>query len=242
MARRVEDLALLLPIIAGPDGTDPHVQPVALGDPGAVVVADMRVVFFTDNGVRTPTPATIETVRAAARALERAGARVEERVPPDQAEAADLWQRMIDADGKAWLTRLMARAGTTGRGSFVGRPDWPADLAPLDGDALSDLVERVDALRSRLLEWIREIDLIVCPVMPQPAIHHGDSDAPWFGDTYGEVHNLTGWPAAAVRGGTSPEGLPIGVQFVAPPWREDSALAGAACVEAASGGWQRPPL
>jgi amidase len=97
-------------------------------------------------------------------------------------------------------------------------------------------------VRSRLLEWIREVDLIVCPVMPQPAIHHGDSDAPWFGDTYGEVHNLTGWPAAVVRGGTSPEGLPIGVQFVAPPWREDLALAGAACAEAASGGWQRPPL
>ena len=38
-----------------------------------------------------------------------------------------------------------------------------------------------------------------------------------------------------MRGGTSPEGLPIGVQLVAPPWREDVALAGARVVEAASG-------
>ena len=30
IARRVEDLALLLPVIAGPDGEDPHVVPVAL--------------------------------------------------------------------------------------------------------------------------------------------------------------------------------------------------------------------
>jgi amidase len=45
-----------------------------------------------------------------------------------------------------------------------------------------------------------------------------------------------------VRGGTSPEGLPIGIQVVAPPWREDLALAGAGVIEAASGGWQRPLL
>ena len=93
-----------------------------------------------------------------------------------------------------------------------------------------------------MLRWIADVDLIVCPAMPQPAIHHGDSSAPWFGDSYSDVHNLTGWPAVVVRGGTSDEGLPIGVQLVAPPWREDVALAGALVVEAASGGWQRPPI
>jgi amidase len=45
-----------------------------------------------------------------------------------------------------------------------------------------------------------------------------------------------------VRGGTSPEGLPIGVQLVARPWREDVALAVAQSLEGALGGWQRPPL
>ena len=39
IARRVEDLELVLPIIAGPDGEDPHVAPVPLGDPGSVQVA-----------------------------------------------------------------------------------------------------------------------------------------------------------------------------------------------------------
>ncbi len=33
IARRVEDLELVLPLIAGPDGEDPHVVPVPLGDP-----------------------------------------------------------------------------------------------------------------------------------------------------------------------------------------------------------------
>jgi amidase len=45
-----------------------------------------------------------------------------------------------------------------------------------------------------------------------------------------------------VRCGTTPEGLPIGVQVVALPWREDVALAVAQHLEAVFGGWRRPPL
>ncbi len=241
MARRVDDLALLLPIIAGPDGEDPHVPPVPLGRPADVAVAGLRVAYFTDNGVRAPTPETVPAVLGAARALEATGARVEESVPPDMGEVFDLWDRLIRADGYAWLKRLMRAAGTPGLGSYASA-EWITADEPLPGDALTALVERVDAVRARMLRWITDIDLVVCPAMPQPAIHHGDSSASWFGDTYSDVHNLTGWPAAVVRGGTSPDGLPIGVQLVAQPWREDIALAGAMVVERASGGWQRPPI
>jgi len=51
---------------------------------------------------------------------------------------------------------------------------------------------------------------------------------------------LTGWPVVVVRSGTSPEGLPIGVQVAARPWREDVALSVAQQIETALGGWQRP--
>src|SRR4029079_10634640 len=76
IARRVDDLALVLPIIAGPDGTDPHVAPVPLGDPEGVDVGALRVIAFTDNGVHTPTAETIAAVEAAPpprRAAGRAG-------------------------------------------------------------------------------------------------------------------------------------------------------------------------
>ena len=36
--------------------------------------------------------------------------------------------------------------------------------------------------------------------------------------------NFTGWPVVVVRAGTSPEGLPIGIQIVARPWHEHVAL------------------
>jgi amidase len=240
MARRVDDLALVLPIIAGPDGEDPHVYPVPLRDASAVSIEGLRVVCFTDNGIRTPTPETVTAVVAASLALADAGAHVEERLPPGLEDAWEAWDGLMRADGWAWLKRLIAAAGTAGLGSYESQ-DW-IKAEPLRGDVLSALVERADDVRARLLGWIQDVDLIVCPVMPRPAIHHGDSEAAWFGDTYSDVHNLTGWPAAVVRGGTSPEGLPIGVQFLAPPWREDIALAGTKIVESASGGWVAPPL
>ncbi|TAK01476.1 MAG: amidase [Chloroflexota bacterium] len=241
LARRVEDLGLILPVIAGPDGRDPHVAPVGLRDPAAVHLEGLRVVTFADNAMRTPTAETIAAVGLAADALRDRGARVEALLPPGLDEAWRAWNGLIRADGFAWLERLISGAGTAGFGSYATR-DWVVREPAVAAPELTALVERADAIRSRLLAWFQGRDLIVCPAMPQPAIRHGESSAAWFGDTYSDVYNLTGWPAAVVRGGTSAEGLPIGIQVVGPPWREDLVLAGAAVVEAASGGWQRPSI
>jgi amidase len=241
MARRVEDLELLLPILAGPDGEDPHVMPVALGDPSVVDIGSLQVVAFSDNGIRTPTAETVLAVQAAARAIAETGAQVRDEIPPGLDDAWAAWDGFIKADGFAWLHRLIEAAGTEGWGSYATR-DWITPGEPLLGDELTALIERADAIRARLLRWLRDVDLIVCPAAPQPAVRHGESSDPRVGDTYSDVHNLTGWPAVVVRGGTSTDGLPIGVQLIAPPWREDVALAGARVVEAASGGWQAPSL
>jgi amidase len=89
--------------------------------------------------------------------------------------------------------------------------------------------------------------VIICPVCAVPALPHGASYDPekipiWAPFSYTMTYNITGWPAAVVRAGTSPEGLPIGVQVVARPWRDDVALAVAQHIEAVTGGWQRPTL
>ncbi|MCB0232115.1 MAG: hypothetical protein KDH90_23845, partial [Anaerolineae bacterium] len=49
--------------------------------------------------------------------------------------------------------------------------------------------------------------------------------------------SLTGWPCAVVRAGTSPDGLPIGVQIVGRSWQEHVAVAAAHRIEQALGGW-----
>src|SRR5882757_2944581 len=51
MARRVEDLALITPLIAGPDFRDASCAPVPWADPDAVDLKKLRVAFCPDNGV-----------------------------------------------------------------------------------------------------------------------------------------------------------------------------------------------
>ena len=72
--RYVDDLVLLLPILAGPDNVDPAIVPMPLGDPADVDVRALRVGFHVDNGIRTPTPETQAVVRAAAATMEALGA------------------------------------------------------------------------------------------------------------------------------------------------------------------------
>ncbi len=240
IARYVDDLAMVLPLIAGPDGRDPHTQAMALGDPRRVALKSLRVTFHVDNGVVPATNATKAAVRKAAQVLASTGASVVEKTPPALVEAADLMERLLLADGGAWVKRLLKNAGTEGVGSLGGLTGG----AKLTVEDLVAAVEDLDRVRSRLLGYLREVDVVLCPVQPGPATPHGSTAAPEFfrGDSYSNVFNMTGWPAASVRAGTSPEGLPIGVQVVGRPWREDVVLAAAKAIELALGGYQRPRI
>ena len=64
MARFVEDLSLTLPLIAGVDGRDPGIIPMPLGNPEVVKLKSLRVAFYTDNGILSPTPETAAAVQA----------------------------------------------------------------------------------------------------------------------------------------------------------------------------------
>ena len=81
MARFVEDLRLILPIICGPDWQDPAIVPMPLGDPAAVELTRLRAAVHTDNGIVTPTTAIQDAVRRAAQALTDAGMAVEDACP-----------------------------------------------------------------------------------------------------------------------------------------------------------------
>ena len=82
MARFVEDLPLVLPIIAGPDGLDPSAVPAPVGDPKTVKLPGLRVAYHTDNGIFPVPPETVDAVRSAARVLADAGIEVIEDCPP----------------------------------------------------------------------------------------------------------------------------------------------------------------
>jgi amidase len=93
-----------------------------------------------------------------------------------------------------------------------------------------------------MLSFMSNYDALLCPVCSFTGMAHGSTYncLPCF--SYTMSFNLTGWPAAVVRGGTSQTGWPIGIQIAARPWREDVALAVAQYLQDALGGWQRPPI
>ena len=85
-----------------------------------------------------------------------------------------------------------------------------------------------------------DFDVILCPVAALPAILHDTYREifPLGAFSYCQAYNVTGWPAGTVRCAASPEGLPIGVQVVGRPWREDVVLACLQQLEHGLGGWK----
>jgi len=243
LARYVEDLALALPILAGMDWRDPSVVPMPLGTMQAVNLKSLRVAFFTRTTVFAPTPETTGTVEQAAQALVEAGAAVEEATPPGIEQSFDFFRSITGADGGAGLRLGLQMVGTTEMSPLLQQYAALAGSTPLSIAEFGALMVRWDLWRSAMLAFLEPYDVLLSPVAATPALPHGTTGdlekLPGFG--YAIAHNLTGWPAVSVRGGTSPEGLPIGVQIVARPWREEVALAVAQQLETALGGWQRPP-
>ena len=244
MARFVEDLILTLPIIAGPDWRDPAIVPMPLGDPRGADLKSLRVAFHTDNGIVSPTRETVQVVTGAAKALADAGSVVEEGRPSGIEQSYDLILDLFGADGGALVEALLQMVGTTEVHPLLQRFREIMRPRAMSTVEFRTLMFRWDMFRSAMLSFLEHHDVIICPVNAYPALPHGttgDEDKlPAF--SYTMTYNLTGWPSAVVRGGTSPEGLPVGVQVVARPWREDLALAVAQHIETVLGGWQRPPL
>lgn len=116
---------------------------------------------------------------------------------------------------------------------------WQMETLPHGRDVVTLLADW-DAFRTRMLQYMQAFDLIVCPVDWHPAPPHGEPDPNRF--NYTLPYSLTGWPSAVVPAGRSGEGMPIGVQIVARPWREDVALAAARAIERALGGYSPPPV
>ena len=246
LARRVEDLILITPLIAGPDFRDATVAPVPWNDPAQVDLSKLRVAFFAATGLEH-TPETLDAVHCAARDLEDAGCRIQEEVPRElMAEMSEVRGKLIRGDAWSFLKRLVEKAGTKSASATITERFKGEQISTAE---YTDLLERQDAARSKWLQWMQSYDILVCPASrrPAPVIDFGVESSPppsppRPGGDYLGIFNSTGWPAVVVRAGTSREGLPIGVQVVAQPWRDDVALAAARAIESRTGGWQKPGI
>jgi amidase len=237
LARNVDDLALLLSVVAGPDDR----VPTALGDPGAgfatpppVPLQALRVALTTDLGGLLEVDSEVRrVVEAAGTALAGAGAFVESAYP-DLAEADDTFRTL-----RAWL--FQAGFGDLLRAHPDGfKPSLADNIRAGEGLTGAD-VSRAYAQRSRLSERMRlffeSYDVLVLPtsqVPPFPADqeypheingHPMPTYLDWMRSAY--LITVTGCPAISVPAGTTEGGLPVGLQIVA-PFGADARLLGVA--------------
>jgi Asp-tRNA(Asn)/Glu-tRNA(Gln) amidotransferase A subunit family amidase len=238
MGRYVEDLELLLGVIAGADGVDPLAPPVPVPTFGPSDRA-LRVGFYVDDPHTVPTAATVEAVKRAAAAIGEG----QEIAAPPAADANDVVFGAIGADGGAHIKAVAGDGPHTPRFQDFLDNALPSEIpSAVEFEAQ---MRRLFDLRAAIRAHLSPYDIVVCPVAPGPAPLH--NQAPAEGDgakadgyswlNYASTYSVAGLPVAVVPAGEE-SGLPIGVQIVANPFRDDLALAAARRVEQSLGGFR----
>lgn len=235
LARTVDDLALAFEVLQGEDPADPVSLAVA---PFGADAAPRRVGVTRDPlgwGVDDDVRAGVDR---AADALAAAGWELVEIDPPRLEEAAVLWRRLACTDmllslDPALLPEPLGRSAT----SFLR--DSTAAARPFTSAA--DYATAWGRRAVIAAAWRRlqvEVPLILGPVstrrVPEPDFDLGGqeaADAAWRDLRLVVAANFLGLPAVTVPAGRDRDGLPVGVQLIAPLHADELALAAARDVE-----------
>jgi amidase len=243
MARDVGDLALLLSVIAGPD---PRV-PTALGDPGATFgppvsgsLEGLRVALSVDLGGAFEVDDRVAAVVEASAAVFTTAGAVVRPAHPALAEAEHCFRTLRAWNFQAAFGELLRAHPGEIKQSLA---DNIRAGEPLTGADVALAYAERTALSERMREFFTDHDLLVLPtsqVPPFPA----DEEFPtsingrpmttyldWMRSAY--FITVTGCPAMSVPAGTTPDGLPVGIQLVAPFGADRWLLETAAAFEAA---------
>lgn len=232
LARSVDDLTLALSILAGPDRRDFRALPIKFQDLDLVDLKGLRVAYHTDNGVAKACDATVETLLRSVKCLEPHVACIAEKTPPGLENTMKL----------LWETIFLGGDRGAGLQAFLQylKVDQPSPLLQKLITVAKECEFSVQELRMRFIEidkfnldmfaFLQEWDVIICPVAATPAKIHGTTLQQIADFSYTMSYNLCGAPAVAVPCGMA-AGLPIGLQVIARPWRDDIALAVARLLE-----------
>ncbi len=266
-ATTVADAAALLEVIAGHDPADSTSLPSApsgLLDALGEGVAGLRVGVIADF-LPDASPACAAAVRAAAEALSAAGARVEAVSIPELLHGLAAYYLIAPAEASSNLARydgvryglrvdasdvaqMNARTRSAGFGAEVKRRIMLGTYVLSAGyyDAYYAHAQRVRTLVIRAFEAAyRGVDVLLAPTTPTTAFALGakvdDPLAMYLSDLYTIPTNLAGHPAVSVPF-ASEDGLPVGVQVLAPALGEAVMLRVAHALEAAADPAGRGPI
>ena len=249
MARTVEDLALMLTVMAG---YDPR-SPLASADEGfryedrlgGADALKPRVAWLGDLGGRLPTePGVLEVCDAALAAMARTGWRIEALVP--QFDVASLWQAFVTLRGLAALSSHGGYRSDPARYARL-KPELHWELGQAERLSPDDIAAAA-LVRSRWREaafdLLRTFDVLALPtaqVFPFPvewdwpkaiAGVEMDSYHRWF--EVAVPGSMTGFPVVNVPAGFAADGRPMGLQLIGRPRADLDVLRIAAAYEAAA--------
>lgn len=245
LARFVDDLYLELEIIAGVDGKDPFAVPVPLKNPKDVDLKHLKVAYFLHSGYAEPPSEEVQkVVKEAAEGLKPYVAEVRYDHPEIIGKTVKLiWDTVfLGGDRGVGLRAFLAMVNVKEPSPMLAEFLRLADKIEFSVSELRNRLIAMDQFQIDMLKFMQPYDVLISPVVATVAKDHGKGLKEIDDFSYTMVHNLTGWPAAVVRCGTSKDGLPIGVQIVAKPWCDDVALAVAKKLEELFGGFIPPNI
>ncbi|MBW2087060.1 MAG: amidase, partial [Deltaproteobacteria bacterium] len=252
MARTVEDTALMLSTIAGPDPR----SPIALTEPGSLFARSLkrnfkgtRLAWSRDLGGLPVDGRVTAVIDGQRNVFESLGCQIEDAEPDFSGadEAFKVW--------RAWVVELgMARLLETRRDQIKDTLIWNTEQGmKLTGPQIG----RAEVQRTRLYHRVREFmetyEFMILPVNQVPPF---DVKQPYITEINGvkmETYidwmkscyyiTVTGHPAISMPCGFTPEGLPVGVQIVGRHQDDFGVLQLAYAFEQATEFWkQRPPI
>ena len=228
-ARSAADLALAYDALQGRDEADPA-QADVQAEPATPTleegVRNLRIARLGGYFARSADPCAFAAVEAVARAL--GVERIVELAEADKARAAAYLITMVEG-AALHLRRLQTRAA-----------DFDPDVrdrliagAMLPGAWVQQAQKFRRLFRERALALFRDVDILLAPATPCRAPKIGQKTFLLEGKEmlvrpnigiFTQPISFIGLPVVAVPVWTAGERLPIGVQVVAPPWREDLAM------------------
>ncbi|NYF97919.1 amidase [Janibacter cremeus] len=224
LARSVDDLALLLSVMAGPTER----VPISQQAPGEVFdvidpidLGDLRIAMSIDLGGAFEVDADVAAiVRAQGEALEQAGARVAETAP-DLREAEDTFRTLRAWHFQASYGQLLAEHPGKFKESLA---DNIRAGEALTGADIARGYRQRSTLAERMRLFFQEYDALVLPVSQVPPF---PADQEYPADINGQVQEtyldwmrsaflitVTGCPAMSVPAGFTAQGWPVGLQIV----------------------------
>jgi amidase len=237
IARRADDLDLLLSVLAGPEPARAVAWRLELPAPAATSLTGLRLGVWLDDPENPGERAMLEVLRQAVDRLADAGAKVEEVRPPvEPARQFELFRALI------------------GPAVSVSSPDVAELMAGSHHAWLQRDRERA-AMQATWASWFDEYDALLTPVLCTTAFPHlqegtfatrqllVDGEAreymavTWWTGMFG----VLGLPVAVPPVGRTAAGLPVGMQVVTPFLRDRDAVRIAGLIGDATGGYAVPP-